>query len=134
MIEDVAVTQTIVLVEDDAQLRQVLEMVLREEGFNVKLCPNGQAAMDYLSAAKQSGEKLPAMIILDLNMPLVDGWAVAKWLDADEKLGEIPVIVTSATREQGEKAQLLHADAFLVKPFTTDEIIGIVELFSLLSP
>ena len=125
-------TQTIVIVEDDAQLRHVLELVMLEEGFNVKLCPDGQAAIDLLGAAKAAGDKLPSMIILDLNMPQVDGWAVAKWLDEDPVLGAIPVIVTSATREQGEKAKALHADAFLVKPFTTDEILGVVDLFSLL--
>jgi CheY-like chemotaxis protein len=65
-------------------------------------------------------------------MPVVDGWKVAAWLNEDPVLGDIPVIVTSATREQGEAAKALHADAFLVKPFTTDEILGVVELFSLL--
>jgi len=44
------------------------------------------------------------------------------------------VIVSSATREQGEAAQALHADAYLVKPFSTDEILGVVDLFSLLRP
>lgn len=127
-------TQTILIVEDDAQLRHVLEMVLVEEGFRVKLCADGQAAIDTLQAAQLDGKKLPSMIILDLNMPVVDGWTVAKWLDDDPELGAIPVIVTSATREQGEKAKALHADAFLVKPFSTDEILGVVGLFSLLNP
>ena len=126
-------TQTILIVEDDNQLRDVLHIVLTEEGFHVEEAPHGQAAMDQLEAAKHS-HKLPAMIILDLNMPVVDGWTVAKWLDADPQLGDIPVIVTSATREQGEAAKALHADAYLVKPFTTDEIVGLVELFSLLRP
>jgi CheY-like chemotaxis protein len=126
------VTQTILIVEDDAQLRHVLELVLIEEGFQVKLCADGQDAMDVLKAVQTAKEKLPSMIILDLNMPVVDGWTVAKWLDADPILGDIPVIVTSATREQGEKAKSLHADAFLVKPFTTDEILGVIDLFSLL--
>ena len=126
-------THTILIVEDDAQLRKVLELVLREEGFNVELCPDGQVAKDKLEAEKKTG-KLPAMIILDLNMPVVNGWQVAAWLNADPVLGDIPVIVTSATREQGEAAQALHADAYLVKPFTTDEILGVVGLFSLLQP
>jgi CheY-like chemotaxis protein len=125
------VAQSILIVEDDKQLRDVLRIVLTEEGFNVEVCPHGQAAMDTLEAAKKD-KKLPAMIILDLNMPVVDGWKVAAWLNEDPILGDIPVIVTSATREQGEAAKALHADAFLVKPFTTDEILGVVELFSLL--
>ncbi len=126
-------TQRILIVEDDIQLRQVLDLVLTQEGFDVDQCPHGQAAMDYLDAAKKDNT-LPSMIILDLNMPVVDGWTVAKWLDADPMLGDIPVIVSSATREQGEAAQALHADAYLVKPFSTDEILGVVDLFSLLRP
>jgi CheY-like chemotaxis protein len=121
------------IVEDDAQLRKVLEIVLREERFNVELCPDGQAAIDKLQSEKKTGN-LPAMIILDLSMPVVNGWQVAAWLNADPVLGDIPVIVTSATREAGEAAQALHADAYLVKPFTTDEILGVVGLFSLLQP
>jgi CheY-like chemotaxis protein len=119
------------IVEDDNELRSLLSIVLREEGFEVQTCRDGQAAMDNLNEARQARD-YPSMVILDLNMPVVNGWEVASWLNADPDLDSIPVIVTSATREQGEKAKALHADAFLVKPFTTDEILGIVELFSLL--
>ena len=105
--------------------------LLQEEGFEAETCPDGKFAIDYLEAAKKAG-KLPVMIILDLSMPVVDGWTVAKWLNADPVLDPIPVIVSSATREQGETAKALHADAYLVKPFSTDEILGVVELFSLL--
>jgi DNA-binding response OmpR family regulator len=122
----------ILIVEDDDQLRDLLQIVLTEEGFEVETCPDGQVALDYMTAAKENG-KLPSMIILDLSMPVLDGWKVASWLNNDEILDDIPVIVTSASREQGEHAQSLHADAYLVKPFTTDEILGVVELFSLLS-
>lgn len=124
--------QRILIVEDDNELRALLGIVLREEGFEVQTCPDGKAAMDKLASAKQTRD-YPSMVILDLSMPVVNGWDVAKWLNADPELDEIPVIVTSATREQGEKAKALHADAYLVKPFTTDEILGLVELFSLLS-
>ncbi len=122
----------ILIVEDDDQLREILQIVLREEGFTVETVPDGQVAIDYMEKAKREGG-LPAMIILDLNMPIVDGWRVAAWLNADIGLREIPVIVTSATREQGEHAKSLHADAYLVKPFSTDEILGVVGLFSLLT-
>ena len=126
-------TRSILIVEDDDGLRDVLRLLLIEEGFDVELATDGRDAMNVLEAAK-AARKLPAMIILDLNMPVVNGWEVAKWLDADPVLGDIPVIVTSATREQGERAKSLHADAFLVKPFTTDEILVVIGLFSLLQP
>ncbi len=123
----------ILIVEDDNDLRDLLRIVLLEEGFQVDTCPEGKAAMQALEAAKKDKKNLPHMVILDLNMPIVDGWKVARWLDEDPELKDIPVIVTSATKDQGEAAKALHADAYLVKPFTTDEILTIVELFSLLS-
>jgi CheY-like chemotaxis protein len=126
------VSGRILIVEDDQELRDLLQIVLREEGFEVESCENGQLAMDRLREGKKNHD-LPSMVILDLNMPVLDGWEVAARLDADPELKDIPVIVSSASKEQGEKAKKLHADAYLVKPFTTDEILGIVELFSLLS-
>ncbi|MCC7449779.1 MAG: response regulator [Anaerolineae bacterium] len=126
-------SKRILVVEDDYQLRDLLRIVLRDEGFDVETVPDGQVAMDKLTAEKEA-HTLPAMIILDLNMPVVNGWEVAKWLDDDPALRHIPVIVTSATQEQGEAAKALHADAYLLKPFSTDEILGVVELFSLLNP
>lgn len=125
-------SQRILIVEDDKDLRDLLRIVLTEEGFAVDTCPNGKVALDRLEVWKKDNA-LPAMVILDLNMPVVDGWKVAAHIEDDPALRDIPVIVTSATRDQGEAAKALHADAYLVKPFTTDEILGIVELFSLLS-
>jgi CheY-like chemotaxis protein len=120
----------ILIAEDDDLLRSILEIVLTEEGFTVEVCPNGQAAMDRLSADRAAGT-LPSMVILDLSMPVVDGWKLAAWMEADPQLRDVPVIVTSATEEHGEEAKALHADAYLVKPYDTEEILGVVRLFSL---
>jgi CheY-like chemotaxis protein len=125
------VGQRILIAEDDTELRDILRLVLTEEGFEIVTCGDGQAAMDIITAARK-GDMLPNIIILDLNMPWVDGWKVAAWLEENPELRDIPVIVISATEEHGEKAKSLHADAYLVKPFTGDEILGVVGLFSLL--
>lgn len=127
------VTGRILIVEDDDQLRELLKIVLVEEGFGVEIAPDGQEAINYLTVAKGES-KLPQMILLDLNMPVVDGWKVAAWLNADPDLKDIPLVVTSATQEHGERAKALGADAYLVKPFSTDEILGIVSLLSFLNP
>jgi CheY-like chemotaxis protein len=130
--EENGVSGTILVVEDDDLLRGLLKIVLSQEGFAVQVCTNGQVALDYLTEAKQGKAVLPKMIILDLSMPVVDGWTVAKSLDADPELRDIPVVVTSATEEHGEAAKKLHADAYLVKPYDTEEILGVVTLFALL--
>jgi len=125
------VADRILIVEDDYQLRELLKIVLKEEGYEVDMAPDGQEAMNYLNKAK-TDKTLPKLILLDLNMPVVDGWKVAAWLNADLDLRNIPLVVTSATKEHGEKAKALYADAYLVKPFSTDEILGIVTLLSML--
>ncbi len=130
--EGLLVRKRLVIAEDDKQLRDLLQIVLQAEGFEVIACPEGRATIQYLTAARDAG-KLPSIILLDLNMPFVDGWAVAAWLDADPALCEVPVIVISATEAHGKAAKALHADAYLVKPFTTDEIIGVVSLFAMFS-
>jgi CheY-like chemotaxis protein len=127
------VTRRVLVVEDDDDLRDILKIVLREEGLEVHTCVNGQEALDYLEA-NRAPEKRPSIILLDLNMPVLDGWKVSEWLHKDPDLGSIPLAVISATQQQGEQVKALYADAYIVKPFTTDEILGIVGLFSLLHP
>jgi len=124
------VSGKILIVEDDFQLRDLLKIVLQEEGFTCDIAPDGRVAMNQLTAAKEA-QQLPNLIILDLNMPIVDGWKVAAWLGADDVLKEIPLVVTSATQEKGEEAKALGADAYLVKPFSADEIIGLATLLSM---
>lgn len=124
--------QTIVIAEDDRSLRILLKYVLEDEGFFCEVCADGREAIHMLSEFRDAGT-LPAMILLDLNMPHVDGWQVASWLHNDPVLDDIPVIVISATEEHGLAAKRMNVDAYLVKPFATDEIIGIVSLFALLS-
>lgn len=121
----------IVIAEDDKTLRDLLKIVLAEEGFEVIGCRDGRDAVQYLTLCRDNGN-LPALIILDLNMPHVNGWEVAAWLDGDPALGDIPVIVISATEHHGRAAKMLNVDAYIVKPFTTDEILGVIALFMLM--
>ncbi len=119
------------IAEDDRALREILRIVLMEEGFAVTTCRDGRDLITHLTLARDAGT-LPDIIILDLNMPFITGWEVAAWLDSDPQLCDIPVIVISATEAHGKAAKSLNVDAYLVKPFTTDEIIGVVSLFTLL--
>lgn len=122
----------ILVVDDDHYLVDILKIVLKEEGYTPVTCGDGQEATELLTHMQQSGETLPEMILLDLNMPVMDGWKVADWLHADPVLDRVPLMVISATKEEGEQARALHADAYLVKPFTTDELMGAITLMSLI--
>jgi CheY-like chemotaxis protein len=120
----------ILVADDDKSVRDLIELILTEDGFEVIACPDGRSAIAYLTMARESG-KLPSIILLDLNMPGIDGWGVSTWLSADAVLDPIPVIVISATEAHGRAAKSLNCDAYIVKPFTGDEILGIVTLFSM---
>jgi DNA-binding response OmpR family regulator len=104
----------VLLAEDDDDVRTLAELVLRREGFDVTAVTNGEAA---LAAA---AEQPPAVAVLDVSMPLMDGLETARRLRALEATREIPIMlltarVTDADRERGREAGV---DAQLDKPFS----------------
>src|SRR6185295_7135859 len=86
----------ILVVDDDQSIRAGLTTLLREEGYEVSCSANGQEALDLLRAGTR-----PCMILLDLSMPVMDGFAFLDQHDADPQLGPIPVIVITAGGQTG---------------------------------
>jgi len=104
----------IVLAEDDEDVRALAELVLPREGFEVRAVTDGQAALDA------AAERTPAVAVLDVSMPRVDGLEAARRLRERPETREIPIMlltarVTDADRERGRQA---GADAQLDKPFS----------------
>jgi two-component system phosphate regulon response regulator PhoB len=104
----------IVLAEDDEDVRALAELVLRREGFDVTAVADGQAALDA------AAERIPAVAVLDVSMPGVDGLEAARRLRERPETREVPIMlltarVTEADRERGREA---GADAQLDKPFS----------------
>ena len=120
----------ILIVEDDNDLRDLLRIVLLEEGFQVDTCQDGKVAMQSLEAAKKDNKK-PNMVILDLNMPVVDGWKVARWLDADPELKDIPVIVNTAFHKGTliDRAIAVGAAEILHKPISFEALREVVRRY-----
>src|SRR6185312_16955750 len=85
--------RTILLVEDDPDVRDSLQDILEDEGFDVIPAANGKQAIDFLTLNDPIGADL---VILDLLMPMVSGWEVLETMTADPRLSEIPVLVLSA--------------------------------------
>src|SRR5215475_6205576 len=85
--------RTVLLVEDDLDIRDVLQDVLEGEGYDVIPAANGKQALDFLTLNDPPGADL---VILDLMMPMVSGWDVLERMARDRRLAEIPVIVVSA--------------------------------------
>ena len=110
----------ILLVDDDESIRQFVEMALTDEGYEVVTAANGQAALDVL------GRWTPSLILLDMRMPIMDGWSFSSvWRQAPQKR-KVPVVVITAARDAAESAAEIGADAVLSKPFDLGELLALV--------
>ncbi|MFN2387446.1 MAG: response regulator [Thermoanaerobaculia bacterium] len=111
----------ILIVEDDADLRESLSQILEDEGFEVIGAENGRIALDYLK-----GNSAPCVVLLDLMMPVMNGWEFRDAQLQDPELSEIPVVVLSADARTSSKAQALGVEQYLRKPVQLDQLVGIV--------
>lgn len=114
----------VMIVEDDADARTILEELVRDEGFGTLAASNGREALDQLEAAKQRA--LPCIILLDMMMPVLDGRGFRAAQQVDPELAEIPVVVLSAHVDAAEAAQTLRAAAFLRKPIDLHAVLAVI--------
>ena len=110
----------IFVVDDDADLREVLGDLLTGEGYAAHLFPNGRSALELLR-----GGARPHLILLDLMMPGMNGWEFREEQLRDGELKDIPVVVMTAST--GFDASPLRACEILKKPVGIDEILEAVE-------
>ena len=113
----------VLVVDDDNAIREVVSMALAAEGYEVVAAPHGAAALDLL------GQSRPNVILLDMRMPVMDGWEFAR---AYRQLPgpRAPMIAFTAVRDVAERAAEIGADAFLGKPFELNELFGLVERYA----
>jgi two-component system response regulator CpxR len=111
--------KTVLLVEDDLDVRDTLQDLLESEGFDVVPAANGMQAIDFLTLNDPPGADL---VILDLMMPMVSGWEVLEAMTADDRLSHIPVIVLSAMG--GEPPD--RASGFVRKPFALETLVAAI--------
>ena len=110
--------EKILVVDDERDVRGLLYDFLTEEGYRVTLAKNGAEAIGLAELEN------PEVILLDINMPGIDGIEVCKKLKAQEKTKFIPIIIITALEESGFIAYLEGADDFVSKPFRRDEILS----------
>lgn len=114
--------QRVLVVEDDLALRLTIGGVLDDEGIPCDMAADGQQAIDRFSRAR------PTLVLLDMGLPVVDGYGVADRLRAI--YGEsVPIIVLTADGRAAEKARRVGAVDHLHKPFDIDDLIRIVRRF-----
>jgi chemosensory pili system protein ChpA (sensor histidine kinase/response regulator) len=103
----------ILIADDDASVRRLLELMLRKGHYQLAMAPNGFKALEYMQNER------PDIVICDLMMPEMDGFEVLRAAKADAKLAHIPIIVVTAAGQQAhvEEALRLGAAACVLKPF-----------------
>jgi CheY-like chemotaxis protein len=116
------VNPTVFIVEDDLDTREMLARFLELEGFNVESAENGKLALERLGRGTHA-----CVILLDLMMPVMDGWQFRQAQAQDEALANIPVIVVSAAGR--DRIERIDADAYLSKPVDLEELLGCVIQF-----
>ena len=112
----------VLVIEDDEGLREMMAQLLTLEGFQTATVANGQEALAYLHASSK-----PEVILLDLMMPVMDGWEFRRHQQADPALAGVPVIVLSALDQA--RAANVEAAAFLKKPLDFDRLLDLVRQY-----
>jgi CheY-like chemotaxis protein len=110
----------ILVVEDDLDVQATVARILEDSGYKVVDATDGIEALATLDGL------MPALILLDLTMPRMDGWAFATELDRIGIRTQIPVVVMTADGRAQEKATQLGADDYIQKPFDVDRLLEIV--------
>ena len=112
--------QRIFIVDDDPNIVSLIEMYLQREGFETKSFSRGDTALGALKADE------PALVLLDIMLPGMDGWEVCREL---RKISRVPVIMLSAKEETFDKVQslALGADDYVTKPFEPQELMARVK-------
>jgi CheY-like chemotaxis protein len=116
----------VLIVEDEAAIRDVLTEILADEGYRVASVSNGMEALTYL---RQHADR-PRVILMDLGMPVMTGWEFREQQLRDPELAQIPVVVMSATIDLECKAAALRVQDCLDKPIEINALLGIVEKYA----
>jgi len=109
----------ILVVDDDPDLREFLRLMLTSMGFEVTSAANGREALDDMEGHD------PDLILLDMKMPVMDGWEFARELRA--RGIDVPIVVLTASETASHLADEIHAVGWLGKPFTLATLISAIE-------
>lgn len=110
---------SVLIVEDDRDTREMLGRFLELEGFEVQTAANGELALQVLQ------DERPSVIILDLMMPVMNGWQFRVAQQSDPNLSQIPVVVVTAAGVR-EDIPAINADGWLSKPVDFDRLLATI--------
>jgi len=109
----------VLVVDDDLDMVEVMELVLQDAGYATRTALNGQQALDAVAQA------MPALIVLDMLMPVMNGWEFARAFRA--RYGrEIPIVVATAAEHVHSRGDAIDAASVLPKPFEVSDLLRLV--------
>ena len=114
---------TILLVEDHKEIWDFLSRRLKRRGYEVTVAEDGKQGLD------KARSELPALVLLDMNLPVMDGWGVAQALKADEATRHIPIIALTAHAMAGDREKALAAGCndYHPKPVDFSQLVTQIE-------
>lgn len=112
---------TVLVVDDDTSILDTVSSILSGEGYEVVSATSGKEALEAVA------RKQPVVILLDMRMPVMDGWAVARALHSQGI--SVPIVVMTAAESAKRWADEVGAEGYLAKPFGLDELLAAVERF-----
>lgn len=117
---------TVLVVDDDPAILGFVQMALSDEGYEVVTATNGQRALAEI------GKKEPDVILLDLTMPIMNGYEFYEALQNRKNgVSQIPVVIMTAGQRAREAQEELGAAGYLSKPFHLDELVEVVERYGM---
>ena len=128
MPEDDSTSPSILVVEDDEHIAELLKFLLERQGFHVDLCIDGRAARSYIDACTST----PRMILLDVMLPFIDGFELVHTLRAHEGWDDVPILMLTAKTMEADIVRALDAGAndYIVKPFQPNELMARVRRYA----
>jgi DNA-binding response OmpR family regulator len=113
----------ILIVDDEPNIVISLEFLMQQAGFDVAIAPDGEQALTQMAAVK------PDLVLLDVMLPLRDGFEVCQKIRENSAWNRVKVVMLSAKGRDAEvsKGLALGADAYVTKPFSTRELIALVQ-------
>jgi len=119
------IKKEILIVDDDPLVIKLLQTPLQKAGYKIKVADHGLKALDMVK------KDPPDLILLDILMPMLDGFKVTRLLKFDKRFKDIPIIVLTsrATEDERKKGEQVGADEFLYKPLRLQQVLKVVKKY-----
>lgn len=116
-------SKRVLVIDDDEDIREVLEALIARWGYDVASAGSGKQALETL----RSDSEPPDLVLLDLTMPDMDGWAVHEAMLGEPRLAEVPVVVLSGMADAELCAQAEGTAGVLLKPVRTEKLRAVLD-------